>query len=340
MVTLSLVGCGRWGINYVKAASNLDFDLKYICDTKKPKIKIPKGTIYTQNLEDILSDKETEGVIIATPASSHYDIGYKCISNQKNVLIEKPITTNSNQVGELCKISESNNVVLMVGHIFEYNDAVKEIRRIIEKGKIGKLIYIESRRVGLGPVRDDVNVLWDFASHDIYISNFFVGKKPSYVASIGFSNKPSSNKKTHKNIEDIFCVNLFYEDPSVLTTIYVNWLHPVKERQIIIGGEKKAILFDDVEPSEKIKIFNRRISYLQTSGGFGEFQTITREGDILTPKIKLRAPLENQLNHFIDCIKKKTKCLTDGYKGLEVVKILEAAEESKRKGGLMIRCTL
>lgn len=328
MIEMALIGCGYWGKNYVKTFGDLDrFRLKYIVDAKAPSIKIPEGIKIINSLDTMLSDSDVEGVIVATPTITHYDIASKVLDAGKHVLVEKPITTRSDEAKKLCDIANKKKIILMAGHIFEYNNAVQEVKKRIDDGEVGQLRYIESRRVGLGPVRQDVSVLWDFATHDIYISNLFVGKKPNSISCNSISHNGS--------LSDISCLNLKYNNPEVLSSIYVNWEHPVKERQIIIGGSKKAILFNDMEPSEKLKIYDRGLNFniSENSGGMGEFQTITREGDTLIPKLKLMSPLENQLIHFGDCIEGKTECLTDGYKGLEIIEILEAAEESMKNGG-------
>ncbi len=323
-INVALVGCGYWGKNYVKTFADLDKTrLEYIVDSKTPKIKIPEGVRFISSMDEMLKDSNVDGVIVATPTNTHYDVAFKVLNAGKHVLVEKPITTKSEEARNLCGIAKENNLALMVGHIFRYNDAVCEVKKRIDEGEIGNLRYIEARRIGLGPIRNDVNVLWDLATHDIYLSNLFVGNNPCSVSCAGISHNGS--------LEDIANLTLKYHG-GVMSTIYVNWEHPIKERKIIIGGTKKAILFDDVKPSEKIRIYDKGVDYQSAEGGFGEFQALTRDGDIVIPKLKLKSPLENEIVHFVDCIEGK-KCLSDGYEGLETVRILEAAEESMKNGG-------
>lgn len=324
MTRIGLVGCGYWGKNYVRTIRDLDsVQLAYIVDTKKPEFRIPEGIVLSDSMDKMLSDTSIEGVIVATPTATHYDVASRILDAGKHVLVEKPVTTKSEDAEKLCRIASSNGLALMVGHTFRYNNAVQEIKRRIASGEIGKLRYIEARRIGLGPVRQDVSVLWDLATHDIYLSNFFVGDTPVSVSCSGVSH--------NGNLEDIANLTMRYKG-DVISTVYVNWEHPIKERKTIIGGTKKAILFDDVEPSEKIKVYDKGVDYQPVDGGFGEFQALTRDGDIVVPILKLRAPLENEILHFIDCIN-GAECLSNGYAGLETVRILEAAEESMKNNG-------
>lgn len=329
MINLGLIGCGYWGKNYVSTIVNIpELNLKYVNDLKPPNVPLSENTIYTKNLEDVLKDQKIMGVIIATPTMTHYKLAAKAIESGKHVLVEKPMTSNTEDAERLCELAQANNVNLMVGHIFKYNIAVKTIQEKIFRGEIGELRYIEARRVGLGPIRQDVDVLWDFATHDIYISNMFVGKNPSAVSCIGISH--------NGELDDISSLNLKYENPDIMTTIYVNWEHPVKERKTIIGGSEKAILFDDMEVADKLKIFDRGVNYLHTKIGYGTFQALTKQGDTLIPKLNLSAPLEDEIRHFVECMNGE-KCLSDGYDGLNVISILEAAEESKKNGGIEVK---
>jgi predicted dehydrogenase len=329
MKNLALIGCGYWGKNYVNTLKNiLDLNLKYVVESATPKTSIPEGTILTEDYEKVLSDKDIDGIIVVTPTITHYDLTSRALNAGKNVLVEKPMATNSKDAKSLCKIAEKNNVNLMVGHIFKYNIAVKEACKRVKRGDLGHLRYIESRRVGLGPIRQDVDVVWDFATHDIYIANMLVGKMPQSVSCQGISHNGS--------LDDIASLNLKYSDPSILATIYVNWEHPVKERTTIIGGSEKAILFNDMEPSDKIIIFDRGINYLDKNVEFGSFQAVAKQGDTLIPKLNLSAPLQDEIEHFGECIKGSV-CLSDGYDGADVVRILEAADESRKKGGLEIK---
>ena len=328
-LNLGLIGCGYWGKNHLRTLKNMGgVGLSYVCDCGTPSVKIPRDIKFTENYKDILRDSKIEAVIIATPTSTHYSLAKDFLNAGKHVFVEKPLTTKVGEAEDLCRIANEKNAQLMVGEIFRFNPAIKFIKKEILGGEIGDLRYIESRRVGLGPIRHDVSALWDLATHDIYISNLFVGGCPSSVSYNGFSH--------NKKLDDISCLNIKYNSQEVLTTIYVNWEHPIKERKLIVGGTKKAISFDDVEPSEKIRIYDRGVDYQPISGDFGDFQATTRDGKITIPKINITQPLEEELKHFIDCIRGKAKCLCNGYEGLQTVRVLETAEESRNKKGLEI----
>lgn len=326
---MGLIGCGYWGKNHLRALLDMDgVTLGTICDTIKPKVKIPSTVNFTTDYKQILSDDSTNAVVLATPTNTHYLLAHEFLSAGKHVFVEKPIATKPEQARDLCNLASEKRLQLMVGEIFRFNPAVKYIKGLIESGELGELRYIESRRVGLGPVRTDVSALWDLATHDIYISSMLAGMQPESVTYQGMSHNGS--------LDDIVCLNLRYRDkpnPDILSTIYVNWEHPVKERKLIVGGTKKAVLFDDVQPSEKVVIYERGVDYLPSTGDFAEFQASTRDGNIIIPKIKLVQPLEEELKNFVACIQGKEKCASDGYAGLHTVNVLEAAEFSRQGGG-------
>ncbi|MFA5175700.1 MAG: Gfo/Idh/MocA family oxidoreductase [Candidatus Nanoarchaeia archaeon] len=328
MNNVALIGCGYWGKNYVNSLRDSEkVDLKYICDPIPSKglpaqLLKEKGIDYYSKILD-----KVDSVIIATPTKMHYNIAKDCLNHGKHVLVEKPITDDVSDAEELIKIAEKEKVVLMVGHIFKYNPAVIQLKKIIESGELGSLRYLEAKRVGLGPIRKDVSALWDLATHDIYVSNFLIGNSPISVSYQGVSH--------NKIVDDIVSLNLKYPN-NILTTIYVNWEHPIKERKFVVGGTKKAVLFDDVQPTEKLFIYNKGVDYQPISGEFGDFQAATRDGDILIPKIQSKQPLLEELNHFFNCINGSEQCRSDGRDGLEIVKILSAAEESKKRNGLEV----
>lgn len=332
MTNIALVGCGYWGKNYVDTLRDIDdVNVKYICDLKEENLaplrkKLP-NSLFFHDYKDILKYSDIDGVIIATPTATHFKIAKDFLEAGKNVLVEKPLTNNSKDAKILCDIADKNNLILMVGHIFKYNPAIVKIKELIDSGELGELRYIESRRVGLGPIRQDVSVLWDLATHDVYISNFLVGSTPQKVSCIGISH--------NKNIDDITNASLVYSN-GVFSTIYANWGHPVKERKLYVGGTKKAILFDDVEPVNKIIIFDKGVTYTPSVSGFSEFVAATRDGDVHIPKIQNKPPLKEEIEHFLRCISKREACKTDGKEGLETVRVLESAEMSRKRGGVEI----
>ncbi|MBM3232292.1 Gfo/Idh/MocA family oxidoreductase [Candidatus Pacearchaeota archaeon] len=331
-VNVALIGCGYWGKNYLNL---FDGDgifgkakLKYVHDIKQPSKKLPRDVTFTPNLEEVLLDPEINAVIIATPTKSHFDIVSKALNAGKHVLVEKPLTLNFEESKKLNNLSKEKNKILMVGHIFKYNAALREIKRRIDAGEIGQIKYLDARRVALGPVRQDASALWDLISHEIYIFMYLTEKSP---ISVSYSGEGYFN-----SVDDIVSVNIKFPG-KVFATAYANWAHPVKERKLVIGGTKKAIVFDDTHPSEKLTIYDRSIEYLPNPNNFSEFQAGTREGDILIPKLNNSQPLIVQLDHFIKCLDGEEKCISDGEEGMQVVKILEAAEKSKSMGGAEVK---
>lgn len=333
MIKIGLIGCGYWGKNYVNTLRDMqNVFLSYVCDvseanSKQFQKKLP-DTRFIADYQEILKDKDIAVVIIATPTRTHFQIAKEFIQNEKHVLVEKPLTTEIKTAEILCRLADEKKVQLMVGEIFRFNNALKYAKEIIDKGEIGELRYIEARRVGLGPIRNDVSALWDLATHDIYISNLVTEDIPSRVSYSGISH--------NGKLDDIVSLNLRYERKKILSTIYVNWEHPIKERKIFFGGTKKAILFDDIEPSDKIRIYDKGVDYQSKSGEFGDFIASTRDGDIVIPKIKLTQPLEEEVENFINFIQGKGACLSSGLMALETVRVLEAAEKSRLKNGAEI----
>ncbi|MEK6908497.1 MAG: Gfo/Idh/MocA family oxidoreductase [Nanoarchaeota archaeon] len=331
-LNLALIGCGYWGKNYLNLfgheGSFGNAQLKYINDIKKPSKNLQKEVTFTQDISVVLSDPEVEAVIIATPTKSHFDIALQALMAGKNVLIEKPLTLKLEDSEKLIKLAKEKGKILMVGHIFKYNSALREVKRRIDSGEIGQIKYLDARRVALGPVRQDASALWDLISHEVYIFMYLTGSKPLSVSYTGESYL--------NGVDDIVSVNMRFPG-KVIATAYANWIHPIKERKLVIGGTKKAIVFDDIHPSEKLTIYDRSIEYLPNPNNFSEFQAGTREGDILIPKLNLSQPLITQFDHFLKCVNGVEKCMSDGNEGMEVVKILEAAEKSKSLGGAEVK---
>lgn len=327
---IALIGCGYWGRNHLRTLSSMkNVNLSYVCDPRMSDIDLENSeTELTADYQKILDDSSVRGVVISTPTATHYSLAKEFLNVKKAVFVEKPLATSVNDAEDLCSIAKSIGQLLMVGEIFRFNPAVHFIKNLIESGEIGELRYLESRRVGLGPVRNDVSALWDLATHDIYISNLLVGRNPIMLNYSGVSH--------NGKLDDISCINIKYSKPSVLSTIYVNWEHPIKERVLIVGGTKKAVKFDDVQPSEKIAIFERGVDYSPVSGDFGEFQSSIRSGSIIIPQIKIKQPLEEELKNFIESIDCPEKCMSPGHFGLQTVKVLEAAEESRGNRGVEI----
>jgi len=329
MVNIALIGCGYWGLNYVRIFNEIeDSNLLYVADVDYGKLtKLAKNSSIkiTKDYKGILEDDKVDAVVISTPSTTHYEIAKNCLLRDKHVLIEKPITISSKEAEELIRIADSKKKVLMVGHTFLFNPAVQKLKEYIKDGTLGDVYYISLVRTGLGPVRNDVNAMWDLAPHDVSILNYLLDSTPSRISALGGSY-------IRDNIEDVVFMNLIFKS-KILANIHASWLNPHKVREVTVVGSKKMAVFDDVTATDKIKLFDKGVQKEYAYASYGEFQLKLRSGDILIPDIKMSEPLKNECLHFIDCVKNNKKPMTDGRNGLEVVKVLEAAQDSLKNGG-------
>ncbi len=287
------------------------------------------GTEFSSDLKDIVSDPEIEAVVVATPAQTHYEITRELLGADKHCFVEKPLSATFREAEELVELAESQKRVLMVGHIFEYNPAVKLLKKYITEGLIGDIYYIYSQRLNLGKIRDDVNALWNLAPHDVSIILYLIGEMPVSVSAQGMSY-------IQKGIEDVVFLNLKFAG-GICGHIHVSWLDPNKVRRLTLVGSKKMVVYDDVADN-KIQIFDKGVDSFESREAslgkyedFGEFQLRLRAGDILIPKVEFDEPLKTETAHFIECIREGKNPISDGRDGLRVTKILEAAMESVRQ---------
>lgn len=327
-IKLGLVGLGYWGQNYLRIISEHDSVVLKGCvdfninNLKSATLKRLPNIILSKNYQDLVHNQDINSVIIATPTKTHYQIAKNFLLAKKNVLVEKPLALSVKECQELIDIAEKNKVVLMVGHIFKYHPAVRQIKKLIDRNSLGNLLYFYSSRTGLGIIRDDVNAMWDLAPHDISILLYWFNEKPISVSARG-----QSYLNNGKKLEDVVFVNIKFANEK-MANIHLSWLDPHKTRKITLVGDKKMLIFDDVSVSEKISIYDKGVSYQRAGATFGEIQTLVRDGDIIIPKIIFQEPLKEELNHFIDCVLNNKKPISDGNDGLAVVKILAAAQKS------------
>lgn len=330
VINFGLVGYGYWGPNFARDINEAkNGQLKYCADLseanlKKIKEKYP-SVIATSDYQDILRDPTVDAVIIATPTKTHYQIVKAVILAKKHVFVEKPMCYKVEEARELVALAKSQGVKLMVGHIFLFNPAVNYIKKIIDEGQIGKLRHLHFQRRSLGPIRQDINVMWDLAPHDISMALYFIGQMPISVIATGETFLQNGKQNMH----DVVSVSLRFPD-NIMTNMIFSWIDPIKIRDVTIVGDQKMILFDDVHQSEKIKIFNKNAMVLENTRDvtFGEYQININTGDISIPSIGHREPLKEEINHFIDCLINDHQPLTDGSNGLTVVKVLSAIQES------------
>lgn len=332
MVNISVIGYGYWGPNYVRIFNELKGGkVIYCCDLNEENLAKAKRlypTIKTtRDYKEVAKDPNTDSVVVTAPLNTHYEIAKCCLENGKHVLIEKPFTSSSKDGEELMKIAGEKNLVLMAGHVYEYNPGIRKLKEIVKDGKLGDLYYMSTERVGLGPIRKYASALWDLATHDVSIALYLLGELPEKVTAEGESY-------IQEGVPDLVFLTLKFPS-GVLCNIHASWIAPEKIRKVTLVGSKGMAVFDDVNKSEGLKIYEREIdrSLLDSTPAYTDHQTIVRIGNIYIPKVEQSEPLKNQCEHFLECITKNKKPLSDARDGLNVVRVLEAAEKSLRERG-------
>jgi predicted dehydrogenase len=333
MINTAIIGFGYWGPNLVRNFSAVQACcVKYVCDSRPERLENLKrhypNILRTASASVIFEDQEVDAVIIATPVFTHFALAKEALLKGKNVLIEKPMTSTSAEALELQEIAEKMNKVLMVDHTFLYTGAVLKMKELIEAGKIGKISYFDSTRINLGLFQPDINVLWDLAPHDLSILDYLVADRPYSVNATGISH-------TNNGIENIAYLTVNY-NTGFIAHFNCSWTSPVKLRMMLIGGDKKMLVFNDLEPTEKIRIYDTGYEHKSDE----EKQRILvdyRAGDVHLPKIDSREALFGMASDFINSIQNRSKPVSDFASGLNVIRILEAAQRSIKEHGKEIR---
>ena len=332
MIQLAIVGLGYWGPNLLRNFNQLsDCEVKVCCDLNddnllRIKEQYPHVAI-TKDYRDLMEDNELGAIVIATSASSHYNLAKKALLHHKHVFVEKPFVLENEQATELVHLAEKTNRKLMVGHLMEYHPAIERLKEIIQSGELGEIYYLYSQRVNLGKIRKDENALWSFAPHDLSIIMYLLEMGPENVSTRG-------QTYLQDGMEDVVFVNLQFPN-KVMAQIQLSWLDPHKIRKTTVVGSKKMAVFDDMAGTEMLKIYDKGVSNAQFAP-FGEALSL-RFGDISIPYIKMTEPLNIECQHFLDCIKNDAPPRSDGRDGLRVVKVLQAAQRSLDKGGLPVK---
>ncbi|SRR5579875_200691 len=330
---VAVVGLGYWGPNWVRNFQQLQCAHRVIaCDLdarRRNHVKqLHPSVETTASFDDVLRDSEVEGVVIATPVSTHYRLARMALESGKSVLVEKPLATSRQEAAELVRLAQVRKRTLMVGHTFLYSAPVLKTREIIQSGELGEIFYISSVRANLGLFQHDVNVAWDLATHDISIILWLLDRLPHSVTCQGQSHYRS-------DVEDVALLTLHFSG-KVIAFIHVSWLDPNKIRRTTIVGSRKMLVYDDTASQEKLRIYDRGVSMQRYYDTFGEFQFSYRYGDILIPRLDESEPLQQECAHFVDCIRTGSQPRTDGVNGLQVVSVLEAANLSMRDSGRMM----
>ena len=328
-INVGVIGYGYWGPNIVRNFfSAADCTVKAVADGRPERLAVLAKVFPTicgvKTAEDIINDKEIDAVVVATPVFSHFPLAKKALENGKHVLIEKPMTSTVAEAEELIALAAQKGLTLMADHTFLYTGAVQKMKELIETGAVGTPRYFDSARINLGLFQPDVNVLWDLAPHDISILTYLIEETPLSINATGISH-------THNNIENIAYMTVNYNS-DFIAHFNCSWTSPVKVRQTLIGGDKKMIVFNDLEPSEKIKVYDTGYNH-KTHLDKNTIMVDYRTGDVYMPKIQLSEALGGVANDFIQSIIQKKKPLANAELGMQVVKILEASQESiKNKG--------
>ncbi len=336
MINVGVIGYGYWGPNLVRNFMEVPgAKVKKVCDRRLERLPVVQNRYpsieITADYRELLSDPTLDAIVIATPASSHFDLAIQALQAGKHVLVEKPLTDNSADALKLIAEARHRRRVLMVDHTFVYTGAVRKIHELIQSGDLGEIYYYESARVNLGLFQHDVNVIWDLAVHDLSIIDYLFTKKPCAVSATGISHVPGEP-------ENLAYLTLFFEC-NLMAHINVNWLSPVKVRRTLIGGSQKMVVYDDVEPSEKIKVYDKGITLKSDSESIYKMLISYRTGDMLAPQLDMTEALYTETMHFLDCINMGKTPITDGYAGLRIVQILEAATLSMKGKGTLVDIT-
>lgn len=324
MLRIGIIGIGHWGPNYARILNGqvAGATLTACVDRVPARLdairqQYPQAAMFTDHRQ-MIEQKLVDAVAICTTATTHRPIAQDCLAAGLDVLVEKPIAASSEDAEAIIGKARETNRILMVGHTFLFNPAVQAMKRYLETGELGRVLYFHFQRTGLGPIRQDVNALWDLAPHDLSMLAYWLGSEPTEIVARGQSYlKPGT--------DDVVFLTLRYPN-DVLASIHVSWLDPVKVRRATIVGDRRMAVFDDVSLTEKLRLYDKGATYQPSGGDFGAFVAAVRDGDILIPSLENKEPLREQLAHFVQCVTERKHPIADGAAGLHVVRVLETAQ--------------
>jgi predicted dehydrogenase len=339
MINIGVIGYGYWGPNVARnfhaatganltAISDVSEKRLVLAQNQYPFIKVLKDPM------ELIRSTDADAVAIVTPVFAHYEMAKEALLAGKHIFVEKPFTSTSAQARELIDLAAKKGLKIMVDHTFLFTGAVRKIKKVIDSGELGKLLFYDSVRVNLGLFQHDVNVIWDLAPHDLSIMAHLIDKKPVALAahgSVHFEGK----------YEDIAYVSIEFEGNGFIAHFHVNWLSPVKIRKTLISGDKKMLVWDDLDPDEKVKIYDRGVDVKSSNGGknkngIHDLLVSYRSGDVHIPKLEATEALKAEAQYFVECIEKNEEPFNNGQAGLQVIRLLEAADESLKNGGKRI----
>lgn len=330
---VAVIGLGYWGPNLVRNLSaSPATELAAICDRDDARLQaigaqFPAARQLTE-AEEVFAAEDVDAVCIATPVASHYPLVKRALESGKHVLVEKPFVQRVDEAEELVALAKERGLVLMLDHVFLYSPAVRKLAEVVESGELGELQFVDSVRINLGLIQHDVNVLWDLAAHDLSIMDHLVGRAPSSVVAFGEAHQGH-------DLADVAYLHLDYGD-GLISSVHVNWLSPVKIRHFLVGGSRRSALYNELDPSERLKIYDRGVDSTPDPEAKRQIQVSYRSGDVIAPRLDALEPLRAMVEHFADCVENGKTPISDGEQGLRIVRILAASEESLAKGGTSI----
>ena len=328
-VSVAVVGVGGWGKNLARNYSQIpDARLRYLCDLDDSKLAAMQQQFRsektTTKFDDLTSDPQLDAIVIATNGPTHFDLCKRALLAGKDVYVEKPFVLSAAEAREIVSLAEDQQRVLMVGHLLEYHPVVRKLKEMVDSGDLGEIRYVYSQRLNLGTVRVDENALWNFAPHDISVILYLLGISPTDVSARGQCYLQSG-------VEDVVFLSLNFDNKK-MGHVHVSWLDPHKTRRLTIVGSKRMAVFDDLEPNEKLKIYDKGAEVNTDYDTFAEYVGL-RFGDITVPYIRVGEPLRLECEHFLDCVRSRSTPVSDGHDGLRVVSVLEAANRSLERNG-------
>src|SRR5712671_7161384 len=335
--TVGVIGLGYWGPNLLRNfAENEAAELRWICDADEARLaamrrRYPAAQTST-DYQKLLEDPNLDAITVVTPVATHFAIASAALHAGKHVLVEKPLTATGREAEALNDLAERNQLILMVDHTFVYTGAVRKMKELVASGELGELLYFDSVRINLGLFQKDINVLWDLAPHDLSIMDYLIDRQPLAVSAIGSCH-------IERGIENIAYLIMHFGD-DFIAHFHFNWLAPVKIRRTLIAGSRKMILYDDIEPTEKVRIYDKGVTTNRVGADrAADYQTLVsyRTGDVWAPKLDSTEALRHVVAEFLESIGTGRRPLTDGQSGLRVVRLLEAAQESIKHGGRLVK---
>ena len=331
MVRIGIIGFGYWGPNIVRNFHGAEgCRVMKICDMSEEALKRAHRSFpdieKTADWQELVSDPAIDAIAIVTPVSSHFSVAKPALENGKHIFVEKPFTANTAQAEELIEIAERKNLKIMVDHTFLFTGAVKKIKQLIDDGTLGSLYYYDSMRINLGLFQHDVNVIWDLAPHDLSIMDYVIREKPEAIVSTG---------ENHFSEHEYVAYTTIYFANNIIAHLNVNWLSPVKVRTTLVGGEKKMLVWNDLDADEKIKIYDKGVKVENREGVYNLLVSY-RTGDMWAPRVEQTEALRLETQYFVDCIVNDEKPFNDGHSGHRVVKMLQSADKSLKKRGELV----